>query len=103
EKGGGLMGRWFTMLACLGAGVLAAVGCHEAPKRARIRLPKEDFHKPPDDLFKGPVKYPDEVLNNVKPRGPKDDKNGPPGGWDNMPTGGSMSSMTGGNMMGGAR
>ena len=77
------MRRLLGVLACLGAGCLAAFGCSEAPKRARINLPKEDFHHPPDNLFKDPVKYPDEVLNNVKPRGPKDPNGGPPQGWDN--------------------
>ncbi len=81
------MQRWLGVLACLGAGLFAAVGCNEAPKRGRISLPKEDFHKPPDDLFKGPVKYPDEVLNNVKPRCPKEDKNGHHGHWENHTTG----------------
>jgi hypothetical protein len=96
------MRRWFGVLACLGAGFVASIGCADSkPKRALIRPPKEDFHHPPDGLFTGPVKYPDDVLNNVKPRGPKDDK-GPPGGWDAMPTGGGGGSMMGGNMMGGA-
>jgi hypothetical protein len=88
--------RGLGVFAWICAGCLVAAGCADAPKRGKITPPKEDFHTPPADLFKGPVKYPDEVLNKVKPRGPKDDKDGPPGGWDNMPTGGAnMGGMLG--------
>jgi hypothetical protein len=78
------MRRTFSLLAILGLGCLSAVGCAEKAKRGMIRLPKEDFHKPPANLFAGGVQYPDGVLNNVKPRAPKDDKGAPPQGWDNQ-------------------
>lgn len=77
------MRRALFLLAILGLVCASTVGCAEKAKRALIQPPKEDFHKPREGLFAGPVQYPDGVLNNVKPRAPKDDKGAPPEGWSN--------------------
>ena len=65
--------RVLKLMSCLGVGCLGLLGCTQTPKRAVIRPPKEEFHAPPDGLFKGRVEYPNEMLNNVAPRRKKDD------------------------------
>jgi hypothetical protein len=58
---------WLS-ICCLGLGCM-----HTSPKRPEIKPPKEEFHVPPEGLFKEPVKYPEGMLNHVQPRRPKDD------------------------------
>ena len=96
------MRRVWKLIAWAGVGGLATLGCADPPKRATIKPPKEDFHVPPAGLFGGPIKYPNELLNNVEAPHKKDDDEKFPNAAAAGPTGG-LSGMGGpGAGMGGA-
>lgn len=78
-----------------GLGGLATLGCVDKPKRPTIVPPKEEFHVPPEHLFRGPVQYPKEMLNNVQPRRPKDDEKFVPPASMNGGGGGGMGGPAG--------
>jgi|DewCreStandDraft_4_1066084.scaffolds.fasta_scaffold75891_1 hypothetical protein len=82
--------RFGFALAGFALGLFGIGGCQEVPKRPAIRAPKEDFHTPPNGLFKDQIEYPKDLLNNVSPRRKKDDDLMPqPTG----PIGGAMGAM----------
>lgn len=71
----------WKFVARVGLSALFAWGCQETPKRAVIRPPKEDFHTPPDGLFRDRIEYPNDLLNQVAPRRKTDeDRFTPPAG-----------------------
>ena len=86
------MARAWKLVSWIGLGCLGALGCQDTPKRALIVPPKDEFHVPPEGLFSGPVKYPDDLLNTVSPRRSKDD--------DKLPPPGMGGGMSGANNMG---
>jgi hypothetical protein len=82
--------RVWVIVTSLGLTSVAAWGCQETPKRPVIRPPKEDFHAPPEGLFKDRIEYPKDLLNQVTPRRKKDeDPFAQPAG----PVGGAMGAM----------
>ncbi len=75
------MRQMWKMIAGISLAGLFVGGCQETPRRVVIRPPKEDFHTPPDGLFKDRIEYPNDLLNQVAPRRKNDeDRFTPPAG-----------------------